>query len=210
LLSLENSDHLRELKAPLAKDLAVSCDKGPLLCHSRAVCYTDYTPRHSKLSLESIVVGSTKWKKIHESLQGQQERPSPEDFESRPYYLSADGPGDGEIFFQVTIPPKKKEMSKVLICGYRIADHKEGIYGHVEYRVDMNAWGSKGEEGQAKSVPAAYVPSEERVVWTNHVKVSAYCHLLTDLPPGRHVIGLESKEKKRTGLTHVITWTDWT
>jgi hypothetical protein len=213
----ENSNQLHRLKVPPSDEaLKLSCDKDPLLCHGRAICYTDYTPRHSKLSLEGIIVGSTKWKKIHnERLEGQQERPFPEDLESRPYYLSQEGPADGEIFFQVTIrsSSKKKELNKVLVCGYRVANHKEGIFGHIEYRVDLNAWGEEakkdsrgGAEGGGR---AGYLPSDNRIVWTNHTKESAYCHLLKDLPPGRHVIGLESKEKKRTGLTHVITWSSW-
>jgi hypothetical protein len=195
----------------LPKDLKLSCSKDPLLCHGHATCYTDYTPHHSNISLDQIIVGSTKWTKSPSRVEGNQQQRAPEDLESRPCYVSHHGNDDGEIYFQVTIPDHQ-EFNKVLICGYKIADHKEGVFGHVEYKVDLNVTpgplAAASTSGKGRKMKG-YVPSEKRVIWSSHAKVSAYCQLLKDLPPGTHVIGLESKEKKPTGLSHVITWGEW-
>jgi hypothetical protein len=199
------------------KDVKLSCNKDPLLCHGHATCFTDYTPHHSNISLDLILVGSTKWTKSSPKADGDHQGRAPEDLESRPCYVSQRGNEDGEIYFQVTIPDDV-EFNKVLICGYKIANHKEGIFGHVEYKIDLNvsplgeAMGAAGGSlggGKMRNKREDYVPSDKRVIWTSHQMVSAYCHLLKDLPPGTHVIGLEAKEKKPTGLSHVITWGHW-
>ena len=207
LTCLENSVELKKLKV-LPKDLKLSCSKDPLLCHGHATCYTDYTPRHSNISLEKIIVGTTKWTKNPSKVEGNRQNRLPEDTESRPCYVSHHGNEDGEIYFQVKIPDHP-EFNKVLICGYKIADHKEGIFGHVEYKVDLNVTAGVSSSGGEGGKMRSYVPSANRVIWPSHTVVSAYCQLLKDFPPGSHVIGLESKEKKPTGLSHVITWTEW-
>jgi hypothetical protein len=202
-------------------DVKLSCGKDPLLCHYRATCFTDYTPRHSNISLEQILVGSTKWTKSPGLVDNHQHRVS-EDLESRPCYVSHHGSKDGEIYFQVTIPEDPIEFHTVLICGYKIADHKEGggIFGHVEIKVDLSVNNSdhatvrgqregKGKRNRDSAEADGYIPSDKRVVWSTRVRVSSYCEVLKFLPSGTHIIGLESKEKKPTGLSHVITWAHW-
>lgn len=200
-------DTISQLKSMkiLRSDVKLLCNKDPLLCHGRAMCYTDYTPRYSDLSLEGIVVGSTKWLNHHAKIESPGQGRNPQDLESRPSYLSHHGPADGEIFFRVSIPSNTNQFNKILICGYKIAEHKEGIFGHVEYKVDINVKLSKNKT----SGNFDYLPSENRLVWSSHTKETQYCHLLKDLPQGIHVIGLESKENKPTGVSHVITWREW-
>lgn len=201
---IDTSSQLKSIKF-FRSDVKLLCEKDPLLCHGHAMCYTDYTPRYSDISLDQIIVGSTKWIHSHSSNEISIQGRNSQDIESRPSYLSHHGLSDGEIYFRVSIPTNTNQFNKVLICGYKIADHKEGIYGHVEYKVDLNIKLLKNQTNGRFN----YIPSTDRVTWTSHIKESQYCHMLRDLPPGNHVIGLQSKENKPTGLSHVITWSEW-
>jgi hypothetical protein len=139
-----------------------------------------------------------------------------EDLESRPCDGSHHGSKDGEIYFQVTIPEDPIEFHTVLICGCKIADHKEGgIFGHVEIKVDLSVNNSdhdtvrgqregKGKRDRDRDSAEAdgYVPSDKRVVWSTRVRVSSYCEVVLKCLPSesqyQELMSLDWNPKRRS------------
>eukprot|EP00602_Paraphysomonas_sp_CaronLab_P010572 CAMPEP_0185031500 /NCGR_PEP_ID=MMETSP1103-20130426/19009_1 /TAXON_ID=36769 /ORGANISM="Paraphysomonas bandaiensis, Strain Caron Lab Isolate" /LENGTH=548 /DNA_ID=CAMNT_0027567043 /DNA_START=103 /DNA_END=1749 /DNA_ORIENTATION=+ len=185
--SLNTLQNNGELPAPK------TCQKDPVACTHRAYCYTEYAPHYTNQTLQSLVVGSTKWILNNgptPTMSVKQKRPR-SDYETRAAYTSS-GPEAGEIYFKVTIP---SDRNVATVCAYKMKDAVK----EMEFRVDLNV--------DAKNI-VEYQPSSERKVWTAiEFFRNTDCVELKDFPPGNHVIGIEAKTKKpAVGVTHVITW----
>ena len=106
------------------------------------------------------------------------------------HLIICSGSADGEIFFKIVVV-------EPIVALYA---YHAGKLGHMEYRLELNVpLGRLNDQ---------YQPGKDRVT----MKPSN--GMLTGVPPGTHVLGIENKGnasmvtagKAFGGLSHLITW----
>jgi hypothetical protein len=170
----------------------VYCDKEPLRCSKKATCFTDFSPHYSNISLTNIRVGSTKWTYTKELgvRMGVQRFRSEADAETHPAFLTSLGPDAGDIYFKVNVVDAHR---RVTVCAYSMKD----VFKSIEFKFELNV-------GDTELVD--YKPKSAMRVWADRDQANNHCVSLKDVPSGQHVLGIEAKEKKNVGVTHIITW----
>eukprot|EP00602_Paraphysomonas_sp_CaronLab_P001648 CAMPEP_0185032004 /NCGR_PEP_ID=MMETSP1103-20130426/19815_1 /TAXON_ID=36769 /ORGANISM="Paraphysomonas bandaiensis, Strain Caron Lab Isolate" /LENGTH=486 /DNA_ID=CAMNT_0027567733 /DNA_START=228 /DNA_END=1688 /DNA_ORIENTATION=- len=168
-----------------------TCQREPIACTYKTVCYTDFSPLHTNLTLSSRVVGPTSWKYLVVRTPNKQRRP-PSDEELRPVYISSAGPEGGEIYLRVDVSAAR---NKVLLCAYKMKDN----FSNLEFKVELDVSMDRLHSG--------YSPvNRERKIWAAHEAAGVHCIMLKSFPPGTHVIGLQPKSMTKVGISHVITY----
>ena len=121
---------------------------------------------------------------------GSQRYRSEADAETHPSFTTALGPEAGDIYFRVKVTAAHPRVS---VCAYRMKD----AFTAVEFKIDLDV-----DDEMMK----AYQPRPSLRQWPDREQQNVHCVSLKDIPPGQHVIGIEAKVKKITGVTHIITW----
>jgi len=183
------------------------CGSAPLYCGVPAACHTDFRPHYAKnMTLSELLMRSTlknHWDYADNVVVNHQPDRSVEQRETRPRYSTAKGPKAGELHFSIRVGAV---VRSVLICwGAWSPPTQKHRFGHMEFRLDLDVAASVGANGPL------YTPSPRRVIWdgsNKEVLKSATCVSLNNIPPGSHVLGIESKSNASgsVGLTHIVMW----
>lgn len=121
---------------------------------------------------------------------GAQRFRSEADAELHPAFVTSLGPDAGDIYFRVKVVDSHK---RVMVCAYSMKDALKSI----EFKFDLNV-----DDADI----ANYKPQSTMRIWADKDQSNAHCVSLKDVPSGHHVLGIEAKEKKNVGVTHIITW----
>ena len=164
------------------------------VCHQKPMCYTNFQPHYSNMTLSSRVVGSHNW-----TVDGLDYG----DWSLTYGYLDAKsamhtnaGRKDGEIHFKISVGEKNPKKD-VWVCG----DGCGGALLHAEFFLDVNVADEKLVD---------YVPSPDRVQWHHKKYLGNECKELLNVPVGNHVLSITTSAAAppthQSCVSHIITW----
>ena len=116
----------------------------------------------------------------------------------------------GEIHFRIKIG----EANSLWLCG---GTHKDALLHSLIYLdkdVDITKYKDDKEKIDQDNVNRGvstyeYVPSTDRVLWTNKYNKGNECFAVLELPKGNHILSIATDPAHDTHLTkisHIIMW----
>ena len=124
--------------------------------------------------------------------------------ERKPVYQN--GGISGEIYIKLLLKPEYSDL--VLLCG----QHAESLK-HTSIKIDLYA----AEDNIVTNDYLKHYSFDHRrkdapplIEWPHRMYVSHECTELSQIPPGKHILGIERNESLKKGhvssLIHVIFW----